>query len=72
MAHVANNAPAVGASLASLVRAKAEELAARYAKWRLYRRTLRELSALDNRDLADLGLSRASLRSVAWHAVYDN
>lgn len=43
---------------------------ARYAQWKLYRETLAELRSLTNRDLADLGLSRASIHSVAYESVY--
>ena len=35
-----------------------------------YRRTVRELSALSNRDLADLGLHRSGIRAAAHKAVY--
>jgi uncharacterized protein YjiS (DUF1127 family) len=37
---------------------------------RLYRRTLDELSALSDRELADLGLSRLSVRDIAYESVY--
>ena len=42
----------------------------RDADYRLYRRTLNELRALDTRDLNDLGLSRFGLKAVAWESVY--
>ena len=45
-------------------------LRAGWAAWRVYRRTIEELSALDNRDLADLGLSRSMIRGVAYEAAY--
>jgi uncharacterized protein YjiS (DUF1127 family) len=41
-----------------------------FAKWQEYRRTLNELSALPDRALADMGLHRSSIRSVAREAVY--
>ena len=41
-----------------------------WGRWRVYRRTLDELNALDNRDLADLGLSRSMIRGVALEAAY--
>lgn len=47
-----------------------KSLPARYAQFRLYRRTVAELSALSTRDLADLGLSRAQIRTVAREAAY--
>lgn len=38
---------------------------------RMYRRTLRELGALSDRELNDLGLCRSSIRDVAARAVYE-
>ena len=49
----------------------ARSIAGRYLRHRQYRKTLSELAALSNRDLADLGLHRSALRRVAWQAVYD-
>lgn len=40
------------------------------ADHRLFVRTMRELNSLSNRELADLGMSRGGLRSVAYEAVY--
>lgn len=37
----------------------------RRAQNRLYRQTVRELSQLSNRELADLGLSRYEIRRIA-------
>lgn len=37
---------------------------------KMYRTTVDELSALSNRDLADLGLGRADIRRVALEAAY--
>ena len=45
-----------------------EAAALRRAKRRVYRKTLDELSALSNRDLADLGIARGELRRIAWEA----
>ncbi|MEX3315874.1 DUF1127 domain-containing protein [Sulfitobacter sp. PS-8MA] len=45
-----------------------EGLATRYKQHRLYRETFDGLSALSNRELADLGLSRSELRRVAWES----
>ena len=41
-----------------------------YTKWCLYRRTLAELRALDQREIADLGLAPGALESIAAKAVY--
>lgn len=41
-----------------------------FSDWRQYRRTLEELRRLSDRELRDLGLSRFSLREVAYDSVY--
>lgn len=46
-----------------------DALATRYKRYRMYRQTLNGLSELSNRELNDLGLSRANLRSVAWESA---
>lgn len=46
------------------------ELKRRFADYRRYRQTLAELSALSDRDLEDLKLSRFTIKSVAWESVY--
>lgn len=48
-----------------------KDLGARYARYKTYRQTLNELASLSDRDLRDLGLCRAQLRSVAYEHVYD-
>lgn len=45
-------------------------LRSRFATWRLYRSTMRELGDLTNAELADIGLARPGIPFVAWHAVY--
>lgn len=42
----------------------------RRAQGVVYRQTLRELEALSDRDLSDLGLSRSMIRRVAYEAAY--
>jgi uncharacterized protein YjiS (DUF1127 family) len=41
---------------------------ARLAAWRRYRQTVRELEGLNDRELADLGLGRRDIRTVARQA----
>ncbi len=43
----------------------------RWSQYKTYRNTLDELEALTDRELADLGISRLSLRSIAYKAAYD-
>lgn len=38
-------------------------------RWLAYRETVRELSSLDDRDLADLGINRADIENVARRAA---
>jgi uncharacterized protein YjiS (DUF1127 family) len=39
-----------------------------YRSWRSYERSISELSRLDDRELADIGISRAEIPAVAWGA----
>ncbi len=41
-----------------------------WRRYRVYRETLRELNALGDRELADLGIHRANIGSVATEAAY--
>ncbi len=45
-----------------------EDAKSRFARRRIYRQTVNELSALSNRDLADLGLHRSMIRRLAKQA----
>ena len=40
------------------------------ARRSVYRQTLRELNDLTDRDLADLGMCRSNIRSVAYEAAW--
>lgn len=68
MAYVQNTAAtgSVTTTLTGFVSAVLE----RVARYRVYRETMVELSGLSDRELADLGLSRANLRSVSYEAAY--
>ncbi|MEL6682683.1 MAG: DUF1127 domain-containing protein [Pseudomonadota bacterium] len=46
------------------------ELDDKIAKRRVYRRTVSELRNLSDRDLNDLGLSRAMIKGIALEAAY--
>ncbi len=41
-----------------------------FADYKLYRRTVEELSQLSDRELADLGISRLSIGDIARESVY--
>lgn len=49
-----------------------EVLMNRFSRYMMYRRTLNELGALSDRELADLGLNRSGLRRMAYQAAYEN
>ena len=41
------------------------------SQYRVYRNTLAELQMLGDRELADLGLNRSVLRSIAYKSAYE-
>ena len=47
------------------------DVTARVERYKTYRRTLADLETLSDRELADLGMSRAMLRAIAYKAAYD-
>lgn len=49
-----------------------DSLLVKFNRYRLYRQTVSELSALTARDLADLGLNRSEIKRVAYQAAYEN
>ncbi len=46
-----------------------ETLKLRFARYRIYRETLLELSELSERELADLGLHRSMIKRIATQAA---
>jgi uncharacterized protein YjiS (DUF1127 family) len=46
-----------------------EVLKTRISTWKRYNRTVSELNALSNRELADLGIMRADIPQLARQAV---
>jgi uncharacterized protein YjiS (DUF1127 family) len=38
-------------------------------RWRRYNQSLRELSRLGDRELADIGITRGDIASVSWNAA---
>jgi uncharacterized protein YjiS (DUF1127 family) len=43
------------------------KLISRIRAWARYRQSLRELAQLDDRGLADIGVSRSEIPDIAWH-----
>ncbi|WP_204115729.1 DUF1127 domain-containing protein [Shimia biformata] len=68
---LATNNTAVAGGLIATLQTQAHELAAKYRAHREYRKTIDELRALTDRELADLGLHRSMIKRVAKEAVYD-
>lgn len=46
-----------------------EVLKSRISNWKRYNRTVSELGALSNRELADLGIMRSDIQRIAREAV---
>ena len=63
---IRNNAAVSGTTITNPL----DGLRARYARYQLYRATVNELSALSDRALADLGLSRSMIKPIAREAAY--
>jgi uncharacterized protein YjiS (DUF1127 family) len=64
---VTNIRPAINSRLGGYI----SGVSARFAQYRTYRRTLDELQSLTDRELSDLGISRHSVRAIAYRAAYD-
>ncbi len=64
-----NTTHATGSTLGFRAAAIFNTLATRYKQHRLFRATYNGLSALSNRDLADLGLHRSELYQVALESA---
>jgi len=62
MAYIATNAPL---TVSNPALGYFEALIARFQAWRTFRQTVAELSALSDRELKDIGLTRGSIRSHA-------
>ncbi|CUH76252.1 DUF1127 domain-containing protein [Tropicibacter naphthalenivorans] len=57
--------------LAARVAAAIATLRGNMARRKVFKETLRELNALSNRELADLGMGRSEIRRVAYQAAYE-
>ena len=65
----ATNATTTTAAAGGL-RDRLSAIRAAWSQWRVYRRTLDELSELSDRELSDLGVARGSIRAIALEAAY--
>lgn len=71
MAFASNTTNARSTNLSARFAALTADWRAALERRRVYRQTLNELLALSDRELADLGLHRSQLRSIAWQAAHD-
>lgn len=69
MAHVTANTTRTQSGLAAFLAGFFETYKLRATKRRIYRETYRELAALSNRDLSDLGLARSEISRIAYQAA---
>lgn len=60
----------LSAGFAARISAVVAHVTEALARRAVFNQTVRELSSLSNRDLADLGLSRSMIKSVAYEAAY--
>ena len=71
MAYV-NSSRAASFSLADRFSGMVARMKAELARRAVYNQTVRELAALTERELADLGISRLDIPAVAREAAYGN
>ena len=70
MAYVNSTSRAASFSLADRFSGVVARVKADLARRAVYNQTVRELAALSDRELSDLGLARTDIRSVAHEAAY--
>jgi uncharacterized protein YjiS (DUF1127 family) len=69
MAYV-NSTRAASGSFQDRLTAVTRSIRAELLRRRMYSQTARELNALTDRELADLGIHRANIRQIAMQAAY--
>lgn len=72
MAYETNSISTFGTSILDRVAAVIADYRVKAAHRKVYRDTVRELGALSNRELCDLGLHRSEIRRVAYQAAYES
>jgi uncharacterized protein YjiS (DUF1127 family) len=65
----ATDTRSIGGTIAERIGRLRAAMADRYGRYALYKRTLGELQALSDRDLADLGVARADIETLARMAA---
>ena len=70
MAYVNTNTRAVNGGIAERLNAVVKSLKDGMNRRRVYNQTLRELYALTDRELADLGIHRSNIAQIAREAAY--
>ncbi|WP_439124214.1 DUF1127 domain-containing protein [Marivita sp.] len=71
MAYETNSLGAVGNGIIDRMNTLVADYRAAAARRKVYRDTLRELSALSDRELCDLGLNHSEIKRVAYQAAYE-
>lgn len=71
MAYATEQTPRSQSGLTGRFATVAAGLREHLARRRLFKETFRELAALSNRELGDLGLNRSMIRRIAWQAAYE-
>lgn len=72
MAYQSNLTQAASSGVMDKIASLWDEYRAQAARRKVYRDTLRELSALGSRELNDLGLNPSMLKRIAYQAAYEN
>ena len=72
MAYETNSLGAVSNGIMDRVNTLIADYRAKVARRKIYRDTLRELSALSHRELCDLGLNHSEIKRVAYQAAYES
>lgn len=68
MATILHTTPSLGTD-ASWIKARVDTWKEMRETRQRFRATLRELSVLSDREMADLGIHRSQVRSIAWEAA---
>lgn len=72
MAYVTQSRAVSRTDIPGRIRAILADMNTRMQQYRIFRRTLGELDNLSERELADLGINRSMIRSIAHEAAYGN